>query len=213
MAGASLPEAEIVTADGAVRIANARTNPKLFWALKGGGNGGFGVVTRLTVRTSELPQFNGGAFGTIKAQSDTAFRRPIELYTEFYATRLFVALHCNKGLAGGAPKALAEARETAMNPAVTEAFALAIIAHGGPPAYPGMPGPGPDLAVAHRNAAAIGKAIGVLRELVPDAGSYVSEAGYNDPDWRSRSFGPNHLRLLAVKPRSEDWSPDGFTRI
>ena len=115
MAGASLPEAEIVTADGAVRIANACTNPDLFWALKGGGNGGFGVVTRLTLRTSELPHFNGGAFGTIKAQSDTAFRRPIALYTEFHATRLFVALHYNKGLAGSTPKALAEARETAMN--------------------------------------------------------------------------------------------------
>jgi FAD/FMN-containing dehydrogenase len=35
-AGGALLEAEIVTADGAVRIANACTNPDLFWALKGG---------------------------------------------------------------------------------------------------------------------------------------------------------------------------------
>ena len=34
-AAASLLEAEIVTADGAVRIANACTNPDLLWALKG----------------------------------------------------------------------------------------------------------------------------------------------------------------------------------
>jgi hypothetical protein len=27
----------------------------LFWALKGGGGGSFGVVTRLTLRTHELP--------------------------------------------------------------------------------------------------------------------------------------------------------------
>ena len=33
-----------------VRIANACTNPDLFWALKGGGGGSLGVVTRLTLR-------------------------------------------------------------------------------------------------------------------------------------------------------------------
>ena len=49
-AAASLLEAEVVTADGAVRIANACTNPELFWALKGGGGGSFGVVTQLTLR-------------------------------------------------------------------------------------------------------------------------------------------------------------------
>jgi FAD binding domain len=37
MAAASLLEAEIVTADGAVRTANACTNPDLFWAIKAGG--------------------------------------------------------------------------------------------------------------------------------------------------------------------------------
>ena len=36
MAAAGLLEAEVVTADGAVRIANACTHPDLFWALKGG---------------------------------------------------------------------------------------------------------------------------------------------------------------------------------
>ena len=41
LAGANLIEAEVVTADGEVRTANACTNPDLFWALKGGG-GGFG---------------------------------------------------------------------------------------------------------------------------------------------------------------------------
>ena len=58
-AAASLLEAEIVTADGMVRIANACTNPDLFWALKGGGGGTFGVVTRVTLRTHELPDFFG----------------------------------------------------------------------------------------------------------------------------------------------------------
>ncbi len=54
MAAASLLEAEIVTADGAVRIANACTNPDLFWGIKGGGGGSLGVVTRLTLRTHSL---------------------------------------------------------------------------------------------------------------------------------------------------------------
>ena len=34
LAAAGLLEAEVVTADGQVRIANACTNPDLFWALK-----------------------------------------------------------------------------------------------------------------------------------------------------------------------------------
>ena len=55
MAAASLLEAEVVTADGVVRVANACTHPDLFWALKGGGGPSFGVVTRLTLRTHALP--------------------------------------------------------------------------------------------------------------------------------------------------------------
>ncbi len=50
MAAAGLLEAEIVTPDGAVRIANACTNPELFWGIKGGGGGSLGVVTTLTLR-------------------------------------------------------------------------------------------------------------------------------------------------------------------
>src|SRR6202041_1676484 len=41
-AAGGLLQAEIVTADGSVLIANACTNPDLFWALKGGGGGSFG---------------------------------------------------------------------------------------------------------------------------------------------------------------------------
>ena len=363
-AGSALLEAEVVTADGAMRIANACSEPDLFWALKGGGNGSLGVVTRLTLRTRTLPGFCGIAFGTIKAHSDDAFQRLIAQFTKFYAASLFnphwgesvifrpenvlnlnlvfhdlsqeqaekifapflnfvtsapaeyamahpvqiiampsrhwwdpeylsknapaivihdprtgaseanvwyagdwgqvgwfvhgyesawlpasllgearrqqlnqmlfrtsrewhIALHFNKGLAGAPPDAVAAARDTPMNPAVTEAFALAIIADGGPPAYPGMPGPGPDLALARRNATAMARAIGVVREVVPDAGSYVSEAGFSDPEWQGRGFGENYKRLLAVKRRydpeglftthhgvgSEEWSADGFTRL
>src|SRR5207253_2125743 len=54
-----------------------------------------------------------------------------------------VGLHFNKGLAGAPAEEVAAARDTAMNPSVLEAFALAIIA-GGLPAYPGIPGHEPD---------------------------------------------------------------------
>src|SRR5262249_55897620 len=45
-AAASPLEAELVTTDGQIRIANACTNPDLFWALKGGGGSTFGVVSK-----------------------------------------------------------------------------------------------------------------------------------------------------------------------
>src|SRR5207247_4209739 len=70
-----------------------------------------------------------------------------------------VSLHFNKGLAGAPADELAAARDTAMNPAVLDAFALAIIATGGPPAFPRIPGDEPDLTVARRHARAIHKAM------------------------------------------------------
>src|SRR5262249_46521882 len=86
---AGLLEAEVVTADGAVCIANACTNPDLFWGLKGGGGASLGVVTRLTLRTRELPEYFGGVFGTIKARSDTAFRKLIARVITSYHDDLF----------------------------------------------------------------------------------------------------------------------------
>ena len=52
-AAAGLLEAEVVTADGRVRRVNACSEAELFWALKGGGGGTFGVVTQLTLRTHD----------------------------------------------------------------------------------------------------------------------------------------------------------------
>src|ERR1700759_76609 len=89
MAAASLLEAEIVTADGEVRIANACTNSDLFWGIKGGGGGSLGVVTRLTLRTHDLPEFFGAVFTTIKATSQGAFRQVKAKMIEFYNKSLF----------------------------------------------------------------------------------------------------------------------------
>jgi FAD/FMN-containing dehydrogenase len=55
----SLLAAEIVTADGRLRLVDAETEPELFWALRGGG-GNFGVVTRLKFRLHPVDTVFGG---------------------------------------------------------------------------------------------------------------------------------------------------------
>jgi FAD/FMN-containing dehydrogenase len=356
-AAANLLEAEVVTADGRVRTVNACRDPDLFWALKGGGGGSWGVVTRQTLRTFDLPTNFGSAWGTIKARSDAAYRKLIARFVHHYAGHLFnphwgeqvhlqpdntleismvcqgldaaevratwqpffawvraaedltvcedpsthvgparhwwdvlgnpgmipdwrpgtpayhgwwqgdwaqvgaflhgfdslwlpaellrpgrqaaltealfaasrhktVQLHFNKGIAGASAEAVTATRETATNPAVLDAFVLVIIADGGPPAYPGMPGRVVDKPAARKDADEIAAAAAELRKLVPDAGSYVSESNYFDPRWQDAYWGRNYRRLRAVKAKydpdglffghngvgSEDWSTDGFTR-
>ncbi len=363
LAAAGLLEAEIVTADGTARIANTCTNPDLFWGLKGGGGGSLGVVTRLTLRTRELPDFFGAVQTTIRATSDTAYRRLIGQVIAFYADNLlnphwgeqlilrrdntlvvrmvfqdlmqdqadavwrpffdsvasaprdflvaqaplvvaiparniwdaallkripglvvaddrpgaregnvtwagdarqagqflhgfdsawlpaallhassrdrladalFAAtrhwgfeLHVNKGLAGAPADDIAAARDTAMNPAVLDAFALAIFGAEGPPAYPGVAGHEPDVVTARRQAGAIDRAMAEIKKLVPDAGSYVSESNFFERDWQRSYWGSSYPRLLTVKDAydpdglffvhhgvgSERWSADGFTRV
>jgi FAD/FMN-containing dehydrogenase len=357
-AASGLLEAEVVTADGEVRIANACTHPDLFFALKGGGGGTFGVITRLTLRTHELPEFFGGASGTIQAKSDAAFGTLLARFLDFFAVNLAnphwgeqfavrpdnslkismvcqglseeqptavwqpffdwvkaspelavtdeldagtraarewwnvqgrrsmtadprpgaspdrgwwkgdqdqvgmylhgydslwlpatllnkseqprltaaliaasrykeVGLHCNKGLAFAPAEALTAARLTAMNPAVTQAFALAIIADGEAPAYPDLPRAPLDLAAAHQDARAIDQATAELRKVAPHAGSYLSESNYFNPRWQQAYFGEHYPKLVAVKKKydpqglfivhngvgSEQWSRDGFTRV
>jgi hypothetical protein len=362
MAAASLLEAEVVTADGQVRIANASTNPDLFWALKGGGGGTFGVVSRLTLRTHDLPEFGGGANFTVKAASDDAYRRLIRRFVAFYRESLFndhwgeqahcspdntleismvhigldteqsrriwqpfldwvrssggytipsepeigsmplrhwwdvdwraehhhdvfksdarsgaspnnvwwngdagqvgwvvwgyeslwlpaslldddsqqkladalfaasrhseVELHFNKGLAGAPANVVEAARDTAMNPAVCNAFALAIIADGQGPAYPGVVGHEPDMARGRQGANNVHLAMNELRAVALNGGAYVSESNFFESDFQHSYWGSNHARLAKVKQRydpnglffvhngvgSEQWSADGFTQ-
>jgi len=361
-AAAGLLEAEVVTADGKVRIVNACTNPDLFWALKGGGGGSFGVVTKVTLRTHVLPEFFGFAGGRIKAQSDAAFRELIARFIGFYRDHLFnphwgeqirlrpdntlelsmvcqglnesevtrvwqpffdwvknskdlnasdlssgtrparhwwdvvyrksigsramisdprpgapaihawwsgdqdqvgaflhgyeslwlpatllqqaqqqrlvealflasrrkkVEMHFNKGIAGAPAAAMAATKDTATNPAVVEAFALAIIADGERPSYPGLVRPNMDTTAARKNAHEIDLAAAELRKITPNAGSYVSESNYFNASWQQAYWGTNYSRLRAIKKKydpdglffvhhgvgSEDWSGDGFTRL
>lgn len=363
LASASLLEAEVVTADGQVRIANACSEPELFWGLKGGGGGSLGVVTRLTLKVHALPESFGAVNMVVKASSVAAFRRLVGLMMDFYATSLHnphwgeqirvrpdntlrismvfqgfgrseaqavwkpfidaveaapddfkiefsplkivstsardfwsptlfkrtfgfiatddrpgapagnvfwpgdqgqagqvlhgyqsawlpaallqperrqalcdallaasrhwgVSMHVNKGLAGAPPEALAAARDTAMNPAVLDAFALVICGAEGPPGFPGVVGREPDAGLARQRAAAIGRAVDELRKVAPQPGSYLAESNYFEPDWQRSFWGSNYPRLLAAKQRydpdglffvhhgvgSERWSADGFTR-
>ena len=87
-AAGNVVEAEVVTADGQLVVANACQNQDLFWALRGGGGGTFGVVTRLTMRTHALPSHFGFMFGEIKAKSDEDFRQLIARFLAFYRETL-----------------------------------------------------------------------------------------------------------------------------
>ena len=138
-----------------------------------------------------------------------------------------LSLHVNKGLAGAPPEAIVAARDTAMNPAALDAFALLITGAEEQPAYPGVAGHEPDVTRGRSDRQAIDRVMAAIRAVVPDAGSYVSESDYFLADWQRAFWGANYPRLLAVKDRydpdglfvvhhgvgSERWSADGFTRI
>ncbi|CAB3745887.1 FAD-binding oxidoreductase [Paraburkholderia solisilvae] len=359
-AAGSLLEAQVVTADGIERIVNARTDPDLFWALKGGGGGSFGVVTSVTLKTHPLPDYVGVVSAVLRASSPQAFRRLIDRFLAFYADALLnehwgetvsmspdgtlrismlfqgfdrveagriwqpflqsvtetasevrlvepvriqsiparrlwdpafimkhapgvmvadgrpgaapdnvfwaadqtdagrftygyeslwlpaslldpsaraslsdalfqtsqqwnVSLSFNKGLAG-APE---DARDTAMNPDVLDAFALAIISGEGAPAFAGMPGAPVDIAAARQAAMRIRGAAQSLRVVAPHAGAYVSESSFHQEDWPRAYWGEHYPMLDAVKRKydpdglffvhqgvaSNEWDPEGFTRL
>ena len=95
------------------------------------------------------------------------------------------------------------------------------------PAYPGLSGYSPDLANARHDAAQVARAMAELRKIVPEAGSYLNETSYFEPDWQKAFWGPNYPRLRQIKDKydpdglffvhhgvgSEDWSADGFEKL
>ncbi|MCF7752146.1 FAD-binding protein [Bacillus subtilis subsp. subtilis] len=87
-AAASLLEAEVVTADGQVRVVNADHDPELFWALKGGCAGSFGIVTRMTLKTHALPTTFGGVSFKVQAGSDESWQALAAQVLRFYRDTL-----------------------------------------------------------------------------------------------------------------------------
>ena len=77
-AAGNVLELEVVVASGEILVANARHHPDLFWALRGGGGGTFGVVTKMTMRTHPMPTTLGAVAGTVRARGDEDFRLVID---------------------------------------------------------------------------------------------------------------------------------------
>lgn len=88
LAAGSLLEAEVVLADGTVVIANRYVNSDLFWALKGGGGSTFGVLSKATLETHDLPKTFGAVTGKIQASSDLAYLQLLEYFLNFYRDAL-----------------------------------------------------------------------------------------------------------------------------
>ncbi len=76
-------ELEVVTADGRVLVANRYQHEDLYWALRGGGGGTFGIVTRMTLLGHDMPSTDGWISGTVSAKSDQAYVELIERYLAF----------------------------------------------------------------------------------------------------------------------------------
>jgi hypothetical protein len=138
-----------------------------------------------------------------------------------------VELHFNKGIAGAPPEAIEATKDTATNPSVLGAFALAIVADGQQPAYPGVAGHEPDVAKARKAQETVHRCMSELRNVAGDGGAYVSESNFFEEGYQRAYWGSNHSRLAEIKKKvdptglffvhngvgSEAWSADGFTKI
>jgi FAD/FMN-containing dehydrogenase len=88
----SLTQATLITADGKQITANARDNKDLFWALRGAGNGNFGVVTELHFKTHPAPQGvsaylswpSSKAAAVVKAWQEWGPSQPDEIWSSLH---------------------------------------------------------------------------------------------------------------------------------
>lgn len=88
----SLTQATLITADGTQVTADATHHSDLFWALRGAGNGNFGVVTELHFRTRPAPQAVTGylswpwskAAAVLKAWQEWGPTQPDEIWSALH---------------------------------------------------------------------------------------------------------------------------------
>ncbi|MFC9249402.1 FAD-binding oxidoreductase [Streptomyces sp. NPDC057136] len=98
----NLTSATLVTADGSALTADADHHPDLFWALRGAGNGNFGVVTELRFRTRPAPSTVSGflsypwsrAQAVLAAWQEWGPEQPDEIWS---------SAHLDAGPGGGMP--------------------------------------------------------------------------------------------------------------
>ena len=88
------PQMDVVLANGTQVVANATSHPDLYWALRGGSSGSFGIVTRFTVNVFPLPEntvfkmnFNHDAAIIDHWQRNYISSAPIELTTQLTVFR------------------------------------------------------------------------------------------------------------------------------
>ncbi|MFC5219321.1 FAD-dependent oxidoreductase [Streptomyces coerulescens] len=97
----SLTQATIITADGKQLTANATTHKDLFWALRGAGNGNFGIVTELHFRTHPAPQ-GVTAYMTWPWSKAAALIKSFQEWGPSQPDEIWSSLHL-AGRAGGNP--------------------------------------------------------------------------------------------------------------
>ncbi|HEV2613996.1 MAG TPA: FAD-binding protein [Gammaproteobacteria bacterium] len=85
---AGVLQVEVVTAEGKTLIANQYQNPDLFWAIRGGGGGSFGVVSKMTLMTHNLPSYFGRVDGKITADNNEDYKKLIKEFLIFYRDNL-----------------------------------------------------------------------------------------------------------------------------
>lgn len=85
---AGVLEFTVVLASGKIVTANAYQNDDLYWALRGGGGGTFGVVTHMTYLAHPEPSISGWIGGPITAKSDDAYFELLQRYVSFAGSTL-----------------------------------------------------------------------------------------------------------------------------
>jgi hypothetical protein len=64
-----------------------------------------------------------------------------------------------------------------------------------------------DLEEGRRRRERVSASMAILRAATPEAGSYVNETDYFEPEWQSSFWGASYARLLSIKRR---YDPGGM---